>query len=336
MTAQNEILKHRKSWWHSLRDDQRGFVISSETILIAVMLAIGLMAGASSVRDSVISELSDVSGSFQDINQSYTINGVEGHSSNSAGMNNIDESDHCDDADDVDGQADNCIQFDANPLNEGETYQVSTEELVVELLFNGNGSDTSPNGSDNSLTLENGATVLNGDLILDGIDDKASLGSSTDINTGTFFERTIHVEFTPDDVIDRQVVYKEGAGARGIDIYIENGMVYVGAWNIPETNFQPTFIGAPISAGQPISVTFVLDAGPGITPDGMKMYVNGVLIGTAPASELYSHLNGVLGCASHNIYYNGGGSGSGFAFGGAIHQFMLYNRALSDSEVGGL
>jgi len=300
MTDRPDNLERQQSFWRSAWDDQAGIVISSESILIAVMLALGLMAGAASVRDSVISELSDMGGSFQDLNQSFTLNGVEGHSANSAGMNFRDQADHCDNADDTPGQADNCIQFDDDPTN--ETIEVSTEALDVELNFDTGGNDTSPNGEDNSVTLENGATIVDGNLVLDGIDDKAIFGNSPDINNGVFSERTIHVEFTADDVNARQVIYKEGAGARGIDIYIENGMVYVGAWNIPETGFQPTFISAPVTAGQPIEVTLVLDAGPGITADGLKMYVNGVLVGTAAASEIHGHLNGSLGCAIHNVY----------------------------------
>jgi len=99
-------------------NDDKGFVVSIELVLIATIAVIGLITGLTAVRDAVVSELSDVAGAVQDINQSYTINGVIGHSAVTAGMNFLDETDHCDDADDVAGVADNCITFDGVALDE--------------------------------------------------------------------------------------------------------------------------------------------------------------------------------------------------------------------------
>ena len=49
-----------------MRDDQ-GFIVSIELVLIATISIIGLIAGLTSVRDSVVSELADVAGSVQDL-----------------------------------------------------------------------------------------------------------------------------------------------------------------------------------------------------------------------------------------------------------------------------
>jgi len=70
------------------------------------------------VRDAVVSELSDVAGAVQDVNQSYAINGITGHSATTAGMDFLDATDHCDSADDAAGEADNCIVFTDAPLQE--------------------------------------------------------------------------------------------------------------------------------------------------------------------------------------------------------------------------
>lgn len=107
-----------KTCAHKLWDDQAGFVVSIELVLIATIAVIGLITGMASVRDAVVSEMSDVAGSVQDLNQSYSINGVVGHSSTTAGMDYVDATDFCDDNDDVAGQADNCITFDGAPANE--------------------------------------------------------------------------------------------------------------------------------------------------------------------------------------------------------------------------
>ena len=102
----------------SLWSDDNGFIVSIELILISTIAIIGLITGMTSVRDAVVSELSDVAGAVQDMNQSYSFNGVVGHSATTSGSDFLDTLDHCDDADDVSGQADNCITFDGAPANE--------------------------------------------------------------------------------------------------------------------------------------------------------------------------------------------------------------------------
>ena len=103
----------------NLWNDNRGFIVSIELILIATIVVIGLISGLTAVRDGVVSELSDVAGSVQDLNQSYSYNGVTGHSAAVAGSDFSDNLDFCDDADDAAGQADNCITFTEPPEDEG-------------------------------------------------------------------------------------------------------------------------------------------------------------------------------------------------------------------------
>lgn len=102
----------------SLWNDTAGFVVSIELVLIATIAVIGLVAGLTAVRDGVVSELSDVAGSVQDLNQSYSFNGVTGHSAASAGSDFQDQLDFGDSSDDVAGAADNCITFTGAPADE--------------------------------------------------------------------------------------------------------------------------------------------------------------------------------------------------------------------------
>lgn len=106
--------RYSKALWN----DTAGFVVSIELILIATIAVIGLVAGLTAVRDGVTSELSDVAGSVQDLNQSYSFNGVTGHSASVAGSDFTDNLDFCDSADDPAGEADNCIEFSEAPTNE--------------------------------------------------------------------------------------------------------------------------------------------------------------------------------------------------------------------------
>lgn len=104
---------------NSLWRDEAGFIVSIELILIATIAVVGLIVGLTAVRDAVVSELSDVAGAIQDLNQCYSFNGVIGHSGETCGSSYTDATDWCDDAEDAPGEADNCITFEkALPTDE--------------------------------------------------------------------------------------------------------------------------------------------------------------------------------------------------------------------------
>ena len=98
--------------------DERGFVVSIELVLVSTVAIIGLITGFTAIRDAVVSEVSDVGGSIQDLNQSYTFNGIQGRSGDTAGSNFIDARDWCDDREDPRNRADNCIAMTASPRDE--------------------------------------------------------------------------------------------------------------------------------------------------------------------------------------------------------------------------
>src|SRR5207253_2487075 len=64
-----------------LWSDEAGFIVSSELVLIASIAVIGLIAGLTTVRDQVVSELADVANAIGNLNQSYSYSGLTGHSS---------------------------------------------------------------------------------------------------------------------------------------------------------------------------------------------------------------------------------------------------------------
>lgn len=102
-----------------LWDDSRGFVVSVELVLVTTIAVLGLIVGLTSVRDGVVCEISDVAGSVQDLNQSYRLSGLSGHSASTVGSDYRDALDFCDDADSRSGRADNCIQFTSGISDEG-------------------------------------------------------------------------------------------------------------------------------------------------------------------------------------------------------------------------
>lgn len=98
--------------------DEAGFIVSIELILISTIAVLGILVGLASMRDAVVSELSDVAGAVQDLNQSYAFFGVIGHASSTAGSDFVDGLDFCDTAEDETEAADNCITFNRGPSDE--------------------------------------------------------------------------------------------------------------------------------------------------------------------------------------------------------------------------
>lgn len=104
--------------FQQLWNDENGFVVSTELVLIATVLVLGMIVGLTTLRDQVIAELADVAAAFSNSNQSYSFSGITGHSSSTAGSVFDDNTDFCDvDADPV-NQFNHCILI---VNSEGET-----------------------------------------------------------------------------------------------------------------------------------------------------------------------------------------------------------------------
>lgn len=89
--------------------DQAGFVVSAELVLVATVLVLGLLVGMSTLRDSITNELADVAGAFDDVVQSYSVGGIQGHSASVEGFDYHDALDYCDDNEDTTDVADQCV-----------------------------------------------------------------------------------------------------------------------------------------------------------------------------------------------------------------------------------
>jgi len=100
-------------------NDESGFVVSSELVLIATILVIGMTVGVTTVRDQVVQELADVAGAISDVNQSYYYSGVTGHTAYTAGSDFRDKSDFCDGAgQEQAGSGSNCVDVNARSSEE--------------------------------------------------------------------------------------------------------------------------------------------------------------------------------------------------------------------------
>jgi hypothetical protein len=76
--------------------DEAGFVVSSELVLIATVLVIGMAVGLTSLRDQVAQEVADLGRSISQVNESYSYAAVTGHTGSTAGSVFDDNDDFCD------------------------------------------------------------------------------------------------------------------------------------------------------------------------------------------------------------------------------------------------
>jgi hypothetical protein len=58
-----------------LLNDEAGFIISAELVLVATLLVIGLIVGLSEVQHAVVAELNDVADAIGEVNQSFSYSG---------------------------------------------------------------------------------------------------------------------------------------------------------------------------------------------------------------------------------------------------------------------
>ena len=84
-----------------LMNDEAGFIISAELVLVASIAVLAMIVGLSEIALNVSNELEDVGSSFGSITQSYYVNGITGHMGNTCGSSFTDKVDYCDGTCDV-------------------------------------------------------------------------------------------------------------------------------------------------------------------------------------------------------------------------------------------
>ncbi|KPK34560.1 MAG: hypothetical protein AMJ65_18160 [Phycisphaerae bacterium SG8_4] len=213
-------------------------------------------------------------------------------------------------------------------------------------LFDNVGADV-PDDSANSHTanLIGSPQVVDGlkgkALQFDGVDDGVHIPDSTMINLSTNQNRTVVAVFNCADVTksEKQTVYEEGGTTRGLVIYVHEGLVYAGGWNLSDytPEWTGTFLSAPITSNAWYAVAMVLkDAGPAQEDDKFEMWMDGQFIDIGPGGQLQSRSND---CAigytnSQTKLHDGNITGGGVYFEGIIDDVWIFdNTALTQVEL---
>ncbi|MCA8992437.1 MAG: branched-chain amino acid aminotransferase [Planctomycetaceae bacterium] len=79
-----------------LWNDEAGFVVSAELVLIATILVLGMVVGLAEVSNGLNQELEDVASAFGSVNQTFRFAGVSGHKGWVVGSSFKDVEDFCD------------------------------------------------------------------------------------------------------------------------------------------------------------------------------------------------------------------------------------------------
>ncbi|MCA9025142.1 MAG: branched-chain amino acid aminotransferase [Planctomycetaceae bacterium] len=87
----------------ALHQDEAGFIVSSELVLIATITVIGLVVGMAEVANGVNEELEDVGSAVGQVNQSFVVSGSHGHKAATGSSSFKDVYDYCDGQFDING-----------------------------------------------------------------------------------------------------------------------------------------------------------------------------------------------------------------------------------------
>ena len=87
----------------NLLNDEAGFVISAELILVSTITVLAMVVGLSEVAYGVVQELEDTGSAFGSVNQTYHFTGLCGHGGHIGGSCFTDLPDFCDRTGDVVG-----------------------------------------------------------------------------------------------------------------------------------------------------------------------------------------------------------------------------------------
>lgn len=84
--------------FHALKNDENGYVVSAELVLVGTILVIGMIVGLTELSFNVNQELEDVGSAIGGINQTYYYTVAAGYKGESVGSTFLDFEDECDNA----------------------------------------------------------------------------------------------------------------------------------------------------------------------------------------------------------------------------------------------
>ncbi len=233
----------------------------------------------------------------------------------------------------------------------GLTNMLPAGDLVAWLAFDeSNGVATADSSGNNNPGLLSGSPVwhpgggrINGAIEFNSADDLATIAGSSQINLLNLNKRTISLWFNAAGTggpAGTQVIYEEGGLGIGLNVYLRSGVLYLGGYNGSGTVWSTFLVGTnTIIGGQWHHVALVLDATNALTANAIRGYLDGTLFGAGSAATMASHNDGtgIGGINQYTHLDDGSGPATGTdPFAGMVDELMIYNRALSATEIAAL
>ena len=248
----------------------------------------------------------------------------------------------------------------------GQTFSETNGSITGDMFYNGNVQSNS--GANNGVTYTStgtGGTLLSSPPTFPEIDisqyetllsnaslapgdyqnlaldfnnnDYVSIGSSSDINSGIHAQRTVEAWFRTNNKNSstRQVIYEEGGGTRGLNIYIRSGRLYVGGWNrrSSESNWTGTWeYTTSFQSNQWHHVALTLNGGNNVTNNALKLYLDGSNVISEPGSKIWGHNPANIGRTLNGSRYDNG-TGNGYTFNGKIDEVRIWNVERTQAQI---
>ncbi|MEL7350910.1 MAG: LamG-like jellyroll fold domain-containing protein [Cyanobacteria bacterium J06560_5] len=215
--------------------------------------------------------------------------------------------------------------------------KLSFEEAIVRIA-----KDTSTDGLNNYGRFVGDPTETKGRVgqavAFDGVKDMVAVRNSSNINRGIHDERTVSLWFQVDDTASKkkQVIYEEGGAGRGLNIYVEEDLLYVGGWNRGQSKWAGDWVESKkVTSDQWHHVALVLDGEETVTNGALTAYLDGQNVGEVKGSQLWDHADGIgLGNVNGKTRFKSGvstGTDNGLA--GAVDEFQVFNSALNSAQI---
>lgn len=201
-------------------------------------------------------------------------------------------------------------------------------------------------GNFNDATLFNGVKwtkdgYIDYALIFDGIDDYMYLDHTTNNDNPTFdstFEKRsisiwIYPYTLPTGISDYMFIYEEGDGSNGINIYLKQEKIFIGAWS-EQNGWNGSWLSSnSITPNNWYHVCLIFD----FPNREFKGFVNGIHFGSTQAdTPIYYHYgDDAVGALVYDSKTDSGDltQSLGFFFNGIIDEIRIYNRSLNTEEV---
>lgn len=193
--------------------------------------------------------------------------------------------------------------------------------------------DTSSGGRNNSGTLQNNASVTNNVLNLSGTADHILIPATTDLNSTETDARTVILQFKANTTApDFQILYEEGNETDGLCLYLAGEEAWVGVYNGGAASFMKVARIGTVD-WHTVALSFLGEE------RLIRAHFDRRLVGERPLSFTALAANNgniTLGGSSEPTRFHDGSVLGDRTFNGQIDNVHIFNRRMSDVEVGRL